>query len=160
MCPLRGGAVYLVQLLYLPKGQRRRKGTEQKRGSLPCTVYLYHSTAAAAAPLFLYPLLRFHSPHAWITQSPMKHACAHMHTVSYPQEWFMVTPLISPGSSDSGWEEQKKKRTEHNTEKRTESGVEWCNDEQFGLQCFEEAAGALCNTTCAEHELHDAQCRS
>lgn len=78
----------------------------------------------------------------------------------------MVTPpLISPGSSDSGCEDKQKKRTEHNTAKGKERltqhrNAECSNNEQFGLQCFEEAAGALCNRTSAEHELHHAYCWS
>lgn len=148
----RKGALCLVQLLYFSKDKSSRKGTE-KRVSSP-----YH--AAAAAPLFLCPLLRFHSPHDWMTQ---RYTCAHKHTQLHffiPPGMIHCYPLISPESSDSSERRGKKKRTEHNAVKlkvkRTENRVGWYTNEQFGLQCSEEAEGALCNASSAEHELHDA----
>lgn len=137
-----------------PQGQEEEK-RGQRRGSLPCTISI------VLLLLFLCPLLRFQNPHAWITLSPMKYTyvCTcmhtHTHTFSYPQEWFMIPPLIPPGEQ---WLRvrgaRRKDRVQYSEVKREE-----CNDEQSGLQCFEEAADALCNRSLAEHELHDAQCR-
>lgn len=91
--------------------------------------------------LYLDPLLGFHSPHKWITQSPMYYAT---HT---PRAESQLPPRL-PGEqwlrvNIIGWRGQ---------------GAAGLGDEQSGLWCFEEAADAQCNTTSAEHELHGAQC--
>lgn len=153
MYPLPGGALHMVQLLYLPKGKRRRKG-DREEGLCPaqslsccCSSFSAHFSG-----------FRTHTPeshcHQWNTHMCVL-ACTHTHTFSYPQEWFMIPPLIPPGEQ---WLRvrgaRRKDRVQYSEVKREE-----CNDEQSGLQCFEEAADALCNRSLAEHELHDAQCR-
>ena len=160
-CSVSGAAVAS------PQGARGggEKGTEERVSAL-------YTVSITLLLLLLLLLLSFSSSAhfsgftAHTPESPMKHtcvsACMHTHTHTHthffhtPQRWFTVTPLISLGSTR--WVRvrgEKRRRKGQNImegsekwgEQRARSGRR--NDEQSGLQSFEEAAGALRSTTCS-----------
>lgn len=170
LCSVSGSGVVLCiwcSCRITPRTKGGEKG--QRRGSRPCTVCI-----VLLQLLFLYPLLRFHSPHDWITQSPRKYTCAYLHTHThaflYPPPslpaWFIVTPSFPQGVVTQGERRERARRKGQNIiecsekwgEHRAESSGVMMSSLAFSALRRQQAA--LCNTTSAEHELHDAQCWS
>lgn len=106
--PLRGGALYLVQLLRLPKGTRRRKGDREEglcpalSASCRCRSSLSLPTSQVSQPTRLNH-----------TATRATHMCAHLHLHTRTHTLFHtprsdspLPPLPSPsfprGNSDSG----------------------------------------------------------
>ena len=103
---VKGWCSILCSCCITPRARGEEKG--QREGSLPCVVCC--SSLSLPTTQVSHPTRLNHT----VTHETHLCASARKHI---PQGMTHTYPLISPGSSDSRWEEKRKKRTDENTVK-------------------------------------------
>lgn len=125
-----------------PRGEKRRWKVIEKRGLFPA-----HSLSCCCSSLSAHISdFRTHTPESHtVTDETHTHALftPHTQTFSCPQEWFMITPLISPGEQWVRMRGAGIKNIQYNTGKGMEERGVTMSSLAFGA--LEEAADALCS---------------